>query len=177
MKYLIRSSAVALALVLSSCATMPMAPAMPVASTMISPTPIEGTSGLYMSPFTSDGVTAGWITESMKVSVSGQAGAFIGQQAGQQLMSNIPLFGGMLGEAAGKQMGRQIALRAIGGEEFLKSSSDLSFNSLNDMAVFMYANYSTHPEYDKIVQATYAIYPDLQPVYLSAIQRAPHRPL
>jgi hypothetical protein len=151
------------------------APQMPLAANLIAPQPIEGTTGQYMSPFTSDGVTSGWVTQSMTVSASGQAGAVIGQLAGQKLLENLP-FGGMLGEAAGKHLAREAALRAIGGEEYLKSSSDLSFNDLSAMAVYMYANHSGHAEYDKILRATYAIYPDLEGVYTQAILNAPMRP-
>ncbi|MDO9249111.1 MAG: hypothetical protein Q7U11_21850, partial [Phenylobacterium sp.] len=80
--------------------------------------------------------------------------------------------GGFLGKKAGAAMGRGIALKAIGGEEFLRASTDLSFDSLNDMALFMYVNHSANPEYQKILDATYAIYPDFQTAYLPALQGA-----
>ena len=170
------AAAIAASLFASGCAgTMgAFAPQMPIAANLVSPPPIEGTTGRYMSPFTSDGVTSGWVTESLKVSASGQAGALIGQMAGQKLLENLP-FGGMIGEAAGRHVAREAALSAIGGEEFLKSSSDLSFNDLSEMAVYMYANHSGHAEYDKILRATYAIYPDLEDVYMQAIYNAPQR--
>lgn len=131
------------------------------------PKPIEGNGGKFMSPFTSDSVTAGWVTKSMQVKASGQIGSTVGQVAGDQLLSNVPFFGGLLGNAAGKSLGRAAAMNAIGGEAFLKESSDLSFNSLEDMAAYMYAHHSTHPEYKAIVAATTAIYPDFQAVYLA----------
>lgn len=177
MRHIAIASVLAASLMAASCASVgAFAPQMPVAANIISPQPIEGTTGLYMSPFTSDGVTSGWVTESLKVSASGQAGALIGQLAGQKLLENLP-FGGMIGEAAGRHMAREAALNAIGGEAFLKSSSDLSFNDLSAMAIYMYANHSGHAEYDKILRATYAIYPDLEGVYMQAILGAPQRPV
>lgn len=165
---------IAAASLLSACATMDMgASNTPAAAELASPTPIEGTTGAYMSPFTTDGVTAGWITKSLQVSASGQVGAVAGQLAGQELLKTLPFgLGGMLGESAGKSMARKVALDAIGGEAFLKSSSDMSFNSLNDMAVYMYVNHSTHPEYAKILKATIAIYPDLEAAYPVALASA-----
>jgi hypothetical protein len=161
---------------LTACATVGMGVAQPPeAASLVSPTPIQGTTGKYLSPFTSDGVTAGWVTKSMQVSAGGSIGQFAGQQAGQRLMQNVPFVGGMLGENAGKALGRKIALDAIGGEAFMKSSTDLSFNSPNDLAVYMYANHSTHPEYAKILAATKAIYPELETTYEAAIAAAPRK--
>ncbi len=159
--------------------------AAPAPSLLVSPKPIEGTTGKFMSPFTSDGVTAGWVTKSMSVAASGAVGSMVGNYAGQkmaekasmQMASMIPIPGmGMLGQRAGKSMGaaagRGIALQAIGGEAFLKSSTDLSFNSLQDMAVYMYVNHSTHADYAKIVDATASIYPEFKTIYGPALQAA-----
>ncbi|MFC3071382.1 hypothetical protein [Phenylobacterium soli] len=149
------------------------APKMPDPAKMAAPAPIEGTGGKYMSPFTSDGVTAAWVTKSMQVRASTAIGGMAGNYAGQKAMEQVPFIGGFLGKKAGESMGRSIALKAIGGEEFLKSSSDLSFNSLEDMSRFMYAKYSTAPEYPKILEATESIYPEMKDVYLTAVVSAP----
>ena len=148
------------------------APQIAAPTALTAPTPIEGSAGKYASPFTSDGVTAGWVTKSMQVKAAGQIGSMAGNYAGQKAMEQVPFVGGFLGKKAGAAVGRGVALKAIGGEEFLRSSTDLSFNSLNDMALFMYVNYSTNPEYQKILDATYAIYPDFQVAYLPALQSA-----
>lgn len=128
------------------------------------PKPIEGNGGKFMSPFTSDGVTAGWVTKSMQVQASGQVGQAAGQVVAGQVLSKIPFAGMFAGEAT-KALARKIALDSIGGEEFLKSSSDLSFNSLEEMATYMYAFHSSHAEYGKVVSATAAIYPEFAEVY------------
>ena len=148
------------------------APKIAAPSELTAPTPIEGSAGKYASPFTSDGVTAGWVTKSMSVKAAGQIGSMAGNYAGQKAMEQVPFVGGFLGKKAGEAMGRGIALKSIGGEAFLRSSTDLSFNSLNDMAVFMYVNYSSNPEYQKILDATYAIYPEFQTAYMPALQSA-----
>lgn len=151
------------------------APKMPAADSIVAPAPIENNSGKYMSPFTSDGVTAEWVTKAMKVGAGGAIGSAAGQYAGQQALSQVPFVGGLLGKKVGNSAGRAIALKSIGGEAFLKSSSDLSFNNGDDMLVFMYSKYSTHAEYSKILDATYSIYPDLKERYLKAIQGAPKK--
>jgi len=151
-------------------------PKMPDPATLAVPDPIAGNTGKYMCPFTSDGVTADWVTKSMKVGASGQLGSVAGQLAGQEAMKQVPFVGGMLGSMAGKQIGRSIALKAIGGEQYLKNSSDLSFNNTRDMSIYIYAKYSSKSDYPKILEATYAIYPEIKDVYLTAVLKAPHRP-
>lgn len=169
-------AAVAAALVIAGCASTPAVENVakisdPVAKEAAyaklqaeAPKPIEGSGGKFMSPFTSDGVTAEWVTKSMKVEASGKIGQAAGTVAAQQFLSNVP-FASMFAGDASKKLARAMALKGIGGEEFLKSSSDLSFDRLDDMAKYMYAFHSSHAEYAKIVKATIAIYPDFAKVY------------
>lgn len=170
------SVATCAALLLSACASVPAVENVAAISDpgakqiayaklqAVAPKPIDGTGGKFMSPFTSDGVTAEWVTKSMKVQASGSLGQAAGQIAGDQLLSKIPFAGMFAGEAT-KSVARSAALKSIGGEEFLKSSSDLSFNTLQEMASYMYAFHSSHAEYAKIIKATVAIYPEFQEVY------------
>jgi hypothetical protein len=169
-------AAVAAGLMIAGCATAPAVQNVakisdPVAKEAAyaklqadAPKPIEGNGGKYMSPFTSDGVTAEWVTKSMKVEASGKIGQAAGTIAAEHFLSNVPFAGMFAGDAA-KKLARAAALKGIGGEEFLKTSSDLSFNSLEDMAKYMYAFHSSHEEYAKIVKATIAIYPDFAKAY------------
>lgn len=161
---------------LAGCATMPAtqdvasisdpaAKAAAVAKLQAeAPKPIEGNTGQFMSPFTSDGVTAQWVTKSMQVEASGQIGEAAGTLAATELLKNVP-FAGMFAGDASKRLARAMALKKIGGEEFLKSSSDLSFNTLEDMAAYMYAFHSTHDDYARVVKATTAIYPGFANAY------------
>jgi hypothetical protein len=148
------------------------APTLPDPASIAAPAPLDGSGGKYMCPYTSDRVTAAWVTKSMQVKASGQIGSMAGNYAGQKLMGQVPLMGGFMGKSVGSAVGRAAALNAIGGEEFLKTSSDLSFNSLEEMSVYIYANYSANPDYPKILAATYAIYPEMEAVYVPAVQRA-----
>ena len=148
-------------------------PKLPAADAIAAPAPITGNTGKYMCPFTSDGVTAEWVTKAMKVGAAGSIGSVAGQYAGQQLMNQVPFVGGFLGKSLGNSAGRAIALKSIGGEAFLKNTSDLSFNDGDAMLVYVYAKYSTHAEFSKILDATYSIYPELKERYFAALQRAP----
>lgn len=176
MRILKLPAAIGMALIVSACASTggmtdvarmndPVAREAAIAQLRAAaPKPLEGNGGAFMSPFTSDGVTAEWVTKAMKVQASGDIGGAVGQVAADQLLSNIP-FAGLFAGKATKALARSAAMKSIGGQEFLKSSSDLSFNSLEDMAKYMYAFHSSHPEYARIVKATAAIYPDFANIY------------
>lgn len=176
MNYRATSAALLLALSLSACASSggvqdvarisdPVQREQAIAALRAAaPKPIEGNGGAFMSPFTSDGVTAEWVTNAMGVQNAGDIAGAAGQVAADQLLSNIP-FAGLFAGQATKKLARAAALKSIGGEEFLKSSSDQSFNTLEDMAANMYAFHSGHTEYARIVKAVTAIYPDFGTIY------------
>lgn len=124
-----------------------------------------------MSPFTSDGVTSAWITKSIQVKAAGQIGSMAGNYLGQKAMEQVPFVGGFLGKKAGQAVGRQVALSAIGGEAFLRSSTDLSFNSAEALVGWTLANYGARDDIAQVMAAVIAIYPDVQTPYLMAAQQ------
>ncbi len=147
-------------------------PKLPDPTSLMAPDPIAGATGKYMCPFTSDGVTAEWVTKAMKVKAGSQLGSLAGQYAGQEAMKQVPFVGGMLGGMVGNKIGHEVAMKAIGGEEFLHKTSDLSFNSIDDLSVFIYAKYSSTQDYPKILEATYSIYPEMRDEYMVALVKA-----
>lgn len=162
-------SALVLALLLSACATPPRIAA---PQQLTAPQPIVGNSGKYMSPYTEDGTVAAWVEKGKSASAGASLGGFVGAQAGQKLAENIPFVGGFLGQAVGEKAGRAIALNMVGGEEFIRANSDLSFNSVQELAVYMYATNSSHKDYQEALKLTQEIYPELKQAYFPAIAMA-----
>ncbi len=159
----------ALASVLGACAS---APQFAAPAAIVAPAPIMGNSGKYMSPYTEDGTVALWVEKGRSASAGAGVGGFVGAQAGAKLMENIPFVGGWLGQSVGESVGRQVALKMVGGEEFIKANSDMSFNSVNDLAVYMYAKNSAHKDYAAVLDLTQKVYPDLKTAYFPAIAAA-----
>lgn len=124
--------------------------------------PIYGNTGQYMCPFTEDGTVTAWVEKGMTAAIGANVGGAIGSYAGAKAMENVPFIGGFLGKKVGASAGRNLAINAAGGWEFIKANTDLSFNSLDDMARYMLANNATHPQYADVLKATYGIYPELQ---------------
>jgi hypothetical protein len=170
MKYF---SVVALcALVLTGCATPYVPPKLAAPQSLTAPKPIIGNSGSFMSPYTEDGTVAPWVEKGRSAKAGGQIGGFIGAQAGQKLAENIPFFGSMIGQRVGEKAGRSVALQMVGGEDFIKQNSDISFNNINDLAVYMYVKNSTHKDYAEVLTLTQQIYPELAQGYFTAISNA-----
>jgi hypothetical protein len=165
-------SVIACALLLTACASAPRI----AAPTLIkAPTPIVGNSGKYMSPFTEDGTVAVWVEKGKSARAGSAVGGFLGAQAGQKVAENIPFVGGFIGKAVGESAGRAIALRMVGGEEFIRANSDISFNSVQDLAVYMYAKNSAHKDFAEALSLTQDIYPELKTEYYAAITAASAR--
>lgn len=141
------------------------------ASEMTAPEPIYGNTGKYLSPFTEDNTVAPWVEKGMSAAAAASVGGALGSYAGQKALEQVPFIGGMLGNAAGKAAGREIAINAAGGWEFIKESSDLSFDSLEALARYIYVNNSTHPQYAEVLKATYGIYPELQQTMAVTLSR------
>jgi hypothetical protein len=163
-------SALTVALLLSACASV--GPQIAAPTQIKAPQPIVGNTGKYMSPYTEDGTVAAWVEKGKSASAGAGIGGFLGAQAGQKLAENIPFVGGMIGQAVGESAGRAIALKMVGGEEFIRANSDLSFNTVQELAVYMYAKNSAHKDYQEALKLTQAIYPDLKEAYFPAIAMA-----
>ena len=157
--------------ILMGCAAMQC----PAPTELQAPRPIEGNDGKYMCPYTSDGVVAEWVDKAINARAGAAIGRIGGAYAGQKAMEQVPFLGGWLGQAVGDKVGREVAIKASGGWKFIKKTSDLSFNSVDNMCVYLYVKYSTNEHYQKVLKATYSIYPEMQRRFYAAIQRAPRK--
>ena len=149
------------------------APTLPPPANIAAPMPIADNSGKYMCPFTQDEVVASWVSKAISTKAGSSLGATAGAYAGQKVLEQVPFVGSFLGEKAGGYLGREIAIKMAGGWDNIKKTSDLSFNSVQDMAVWLYATKSASEHYQKVVDATGDIYPEFKEGYLAAIIGAP----
>lgn len=136
------------------------------------PEPIEGNTGKYMSPYTSDDVVAEWVDKAINAKMGASVGSVAGRYAGQKAMENVPFVGGFLGKSVGESMGRRIALEAVGGEAFIRQTSDLSFNSLSELAQFLFVEHSQRENFQDVLSATQEIYPELATVYAQTARQS-----
>ena len=135
------------------------------------PQPLTNKSGKYFVPYNAKGELTEWASKAFNAQAGAAVGAKVGEKAGQALASKVP-FGGMLAGAAknkGKELG---ALAAVGGLEFIRSSSEFSFNKLDDYIVYLHVTHSSSPGYAQALATAMSIYPELEKNYDPALKRA-----
>jgi hypothetical protein len=139
---------------------------------LVAPSPIRGTSGKYMCPYTTDGVLAEWVDKAVNARIASGIGKATGAYIGRKAFEQIPILGGILGGMVGDAAGRKIAIEASGGMAYIRDTSDLSFNRIEDMAVYLYVVRSSHAHYNNALRATWEIYPELQRKFVPALRGA-----
>lgn len=121
------------------------------------PQPLPGSGGQYMSPFTEDDTVAPWVEKGLAVSAGMSAGSAVGNLAAASQNGSAALIG-----AGATLAAREMALQAVGGWEFIKANSDLSFNTAADLARDLHFRHAGHPQYRDVLAAVYPIYPEIQ---------------
>lgn len=138
---------------------------------LVAPEPINGTGGKYLLPVNAQGQLTGWAEKALNAQVGNIAGEQAGAAASRGLASAIP--GGGLASGFLKKKGKEVgATAALGGKEFIRSSSSLSFNTSDEYAVYLHAKLAGTPEYQKALTAAIALYPDLETGYDAAVTAA-----
>jgi len=139
---------------------------------LTAPAPIQDNSGEYLCSITRDKTLAEWSDKMAHVGLATTIGATAGAIAGQQVLKQVPFVGGLLGDWAGKAIGRRIAIESAGGMDFIKKTSDLSFNTTQDLALYLYVEYFNGDHYAEAVKAAMELYPDLKAQYVPTLVAA-----
>jgi hypothetical protein len=149
------------------------------------PRPIAGNSGKYRSPFTAAGTVALWAQKPISGTDNGSdlaasVGGAVGQQVANKVLENIPFVGGIIGQKIGESAARAATKKNIEPElpdmDAVIASSDISFNSADKLAVYMYAKNSAHGQYARVLALAQKVYPELQDAYTPAIEKASQHP-
>jgi hypothetical protein len=131
------------------------------------PAPIATNKGKYLLPYKANGEMTEWAGKALNVEVAKLAG----EKAGDAVASKIP-FGGFASGLIKKKTKEVAAVTALGGMNFLKSTSELSFDSLNEYAVYLHVRHSTDANYKEVLAAAMALYPDLEGRFDGAVKEA-----
>lgn len=127
-------------------------------------------TGQYLCPYTRSHTLAEWTDAAIRIKAKGQIAGAFGTIVGIAIGGD-PIFGTMLKKAS-RESARQRALDALGGDSRIRSQSDVSFDSADDLAVYLYAFYSAEPTYVDALDAAMTIYPELVDRYVPAVQQA-----
>ena len=136
---------------------------------LTAPAPLTDKSGKYFAPYGADGELNAWGKKALEANVGSLAGEKAGGMAVSAAGSVIPGAGLLSPFAKSKELG---AKAAVGGSDFIKKTSDYSFNSLEDYAVFLHAKFAGQPTYKQALASTLAVYPELETTLEPAIKAA-----
>ena len=139
---------------------------------IVPPEPAEHTEGAYLLPYTADGALTAWAEKAMSAQAGAAVGSIAGDQASQAIASKVPFVGGFFGSKVKEKAEKTGAITAIGGMDFIKENSDRSFDSVEDMAVYMHVTYGAMEDYNKALAAATAVYPELEKQYHRAVKDA-----
>lgn len=136
------------------------------------PAPLTGASGKFVLPVTADGQLTGWAQKALSAQVGNVVGEQVAGEAAKRTVGAIPVVGGLAGGLA-KKKGKELgAMAALGGPDYIKSSSTHSFNDAGAYAVYLHAKMAKSPDYSKAVQAAIALYPALEKSYAANVTSA-----
>ncbi|MCB1691817.1 MAG: hypothetical protein KDI19_03575 [Pseudomonadales bacterium] len=135
------------------------------------PEPVQGSGGKYMLPFDADGALTPWAEKALTAQAGAAAGAAVGDKAVGALASKVP-FGGLFSSAAKSKTKEAGAVMAIGGWDFIKENSALSFDDLDDYSVYLHAKFNGTAEYEQALAAAMAIYPKLEKTHKRSVDQA-----
>ena len=140
--------------------------------TLVSPTPMQGNSGKFLNPYLADGKLTPWADKGVNTS---RLVAGVGAFAASAAIGNFDPTGIGAG-TADVLIKQQGAIIASGGQDYMKSTSDTSFERREDFVVYLYVNHSTKELYKKTLELLAEIYPDVGWNYDSDIRNAPKKP-
>jgi hypothetical protein len=135
------------------------------------PAPIQGNSGKYLLPYKADGQLTPWASKTVSVAASKMVGEKVGEKATEALAAKIP-FGGLAGGLIKKKSKEVAANAMLGGPEFIKKNSDLSFANLNDYALYLHVQHGKSANFQQALAAAMAVYPELEGTFEGAINQA-----
>ena len=135
------------------------------------PEPRADADGKYVVPFGSDGAVTEWAEKALQAAVGSAAGKEAGNKAAGMLAKKVP-FGGLMGKKVKDTAGSQGAIMAAGGWEFIRETSDQSFDTVDDTAVYMHVTHADSAGYSEALSAAFDVYPDLKKRYGGAIKKA-----
>jgi hypothetical protein len=141
------------------------------AITLEAPTPKANTKGKYLLPYKANGELTEWATKTFNVKLGAMAGEQAGDMAGKAVASKVP-FGGLasgLMKKKGKEMG---AVAALGGQKYITKTSSMSFDNMDDYAVYLQVTHGKEAGLQQALAAAMAIYPELESGYDAAINKA-----
>jgi hypothetical protein len=144
------------------------------------PEPRADNQGKYLCPYRADGSLTPWAEKALQATAGAEIGKAVGKKLGDkaagELARKIPggaALGSMLGGKLKSKATETGAMLALGGADYMRENSELSFDSAPALAVYLHSKQSEFGEdYVKALGTMFGIYPNLRGAYEPAIKAA-----
>jgi hypothetical protein len=133
--------------------------------------PIQGNTGKFLLPFDEGGNPTAWADKALNAQVGAMAAEKASDSAINAAAARVP-FGGLLAGAAKSKAKGAGAIMAIGGWDYIKETSSLSFDRLDDYSIYLHSEFNGLPDYEKALAAAMAVYPKLEKSHKQYINKA-----
>lgn len=133
--------------------------------------PIQGNTGKFLLPFDEGGNATEWAGKALNAQVGAEVAGKASDSAINAAAAKVP-FGGLLAGAAKSKAKEAGAVVAIGGWDYIRDNTSLSFNNLYDYSVYMHAEYNGLPGYEEALAAAMAVYPKLKNSHKRSVDKA-----
>ena len=141
---------------------------LPAPSQLKVPVPHGPGAGQYVSPYTRSGELAAWAQAALDAA---DPASFLGSVRAQNASWWSTGVEVLTGERAALEVNAE-TLEDAGGWESVRSTSDVTFNDVDDLAVYLYATHGSDSRYLRVLKVTQDLNPGLAPAYREAIRRA-----
>lgn len=105
------------------------------------------------------------VKSQIKTGVSDAASEYVSTN----VLKNVPGMDSAVGGVIISSVIENISFETVPDLEHVRKTSDISFNSLSDLAVYLYAYYGNNPNYYAVLSATSVVYPELEKLNESAL--------
>jgi hypothetical protein len=133
--------------------------------------PIDGNTGKFLLPFDDGGNPTAWAEKALNAQAGAYAAGKATDSAINAAVAKVP-FGGFMAGAAKSSAKGAGAIVAIGGWDFIKENSSLSFDKLDDYSIYMHQEFNGLPGYEQALAAAMAVYPKLEKSHKGYIDKA-----
>ena len=135
------------------------------------PESLPDASGKYVSPYQRDGGMSAWAEKSLSAEAGEAAGEAAGESAGNVVAAKVP-FGGFMKGAIKDKSGQAGAVAAVGGWDFIRESSDISYDDVEDYSVYLHATHGMDADYKESLATAFSVYPELKKKYKKSLDKA-----
>ncbi|MEM9378580.1 MAG: hypothetical protein AAGB93_01430 [Planctomycetota bacterium] len=135
-----------------------------------SPAPRSDAGGRFVSPYLDSGELTAWAAGAIEAGAHVDAATALGLQRDDIVGSGLALVGrAFTGDA---EEASETTLAAVGGWETIRSTSNVSFDSADGLAAYLYGEHLRSGSFPAALKLTFDLYPEVEATFFSSVRSA-----